>query len=113
MIIKKDILILGKGSTQGLGEHSITAEKDYSISSSATGGKFYLSLHYNGANSYLFVNGVGIIKFKAKDSEIIPNVLCLENVSKDFSADNIKKQDYMELYMILVWIMMLFQLMIY
>ena len=53
--------------------------------------KFCLSLHYNGANSYLFVNGVGIIKFKAKDSEIIPNVLCLGNVSKDFSADNIKK----------------------
>ena len=53
--------------------------------------KFCLSLHYNGANSYLFVNGVGIIKFKAKDSEIIPDVLCLGNVSKDFSADNIKK----------------------
>ena len=53
--------------------------------------KFCLSLHYNGANSYLFVNGVRIIKFKAKDSEIIPNVLCLGNVSKDFSADNIKK----------------------
>ena len=81
---KKDILILGKGPTQGLGEHSLTAEKMYSINFSATKRRFCLSLHYNGANSYLFVNGVEIIKFKAKDSEIIPNVLCLGNVSKIF-----------------------------
>ena len=91
MIIKKDILILGKRPTQGLGEHSLTAEKMYSINFSATGRRFCLSLHYNGINSYLFVNGVKIIKFKAKDSEIMPNVLRLRNVSKDFSASNMKK----------------------
>ena len=73
-----------------------------------------MSLFYKGANSYLFVNGVGIIKFKEEDSEIIPNALCLGNILKDFSADNMKKkQDYMELFMVLVLIMMLFQLMIY
>ena len=88
---KKDILIPGKGPTQGLGEHSLTAEKMYSICFSATGRRFCLSLHYNGTNSYLFVNGVEIIKFKAKDSEIIPNGLCLGNFSKDFSASNMKK----------------------
>ena len=54
----KDILALGKGSTQGLGEHSLTVEKMYSISFSATKRRSCLSLHYNGANSYLFVNGV-------------------------------------------------------
>ena len=27
----KDILILGSGPTQGLGEHSLTAEKMYSV----------------------------------------------------------------------------------
>ena len=43
------------------------------------------------ASSYFFVNDVEIIKFKAKDSEIIPNVLCLGNVSKDFSASNVKR----------------------
>ena len=37
------------------------------------------------------MNGVEIIKFKAKDSETIPNVLCLGNASKDFSASNMKK----------------------
>ena len=43
---------------------------------------FYLSLHYNGNNSYLFVNGKEIINFKAKDSEIVPYSLCLGNISK-------------------------------
>ena len=57
----------------------------------ATGRRFCLSLDYNGANSYLFVNGVEIIEFKAKVSEVIPNVLCLWNVSKDFSASNMRK----------------------
>ena len=49
------------------------------------------SLHYNVANSYLFVNGTEIIKFKAKDSEIVATPLCLGNISKDFSEDNMKK----------------------
>ena len=48
-------------------------------------------MHYNGANSYLFVNGTEIIKFKAKDSEIVATPLCLGNVSKDWSVDNMKK----------------------
>ena len=47
-------------------------------------------MHYNGASSYLFVNGVEIIKFKAKDSNIITNPLCLGNISKDWSVDNMK-----------------------
>ena len=56
-----------------------------------TENKFYLSLHYNRANSYLFVNGKEIVKFKAKDSEIVLGPLCLGNVSKVWSADNMKK----------------------
>ena len=63
----------------------------YSINFSATKRRFCLTLHYNEANSYLFVNGVEIIKFKAKNSEIVLNVLCLGNVSKDFSASNMKE----------------------
>ena len=53
--------------------------------------KFCLSLHYNGANSYLFVNGKEIHIFKAKDSEIVGTPLCLGNISKDWSIDNLKK----------------------
>ena len=48
-------------------------------------------MHYNRANSYLFVNGTEIIKFKAKDSEIVATPLCLRNISKDVSVDNMKK----------------------
>ena len=77
----KAILILGIGPTQGLGENSLTAEKMYSINFTVTKKKFCLSLHYNGANSYLFVNGTEIYKFKAKDSETSP--LCLGNISKE------------------------------
>ena len=63
----------------------------YSINFTANRKKFCLSLHYNGANSYLFVNGTKIMKFKAKDSEIVANPLCLRNISKDFSVNNLKK----------------------
>ena len=48
-------------------------------------------LHYDGSNSYLFVNGKEIDKFKAKDSEIVETPLCLGNVSKGWSVDNMKK----------------------
>ena len=40
---------------------------------------------------YLFVNGKEIHKFKAKDSEIVVTTLCLGNISKDWSVDNMKK----------------------
>ena len=80
--MKKDILILGKGPTQGL-EHTLSAEKMYSINFTENK-KIFLNLHYDGANSYLFVNGTEIHKFKAKDSEIIATSLCLGNISKDW-----------------------------
>ena len=90
LIIKKDILVLGKGPTQGL-EHTLTAEKMYLISFTVTKKKYCLSLHYNGANSFLFVNGEKIVKFKAKDSEIVASPIWLGNILKDWSADNMKK----------------------
>ena len=74
----------------------------YSINFTEKNKKFCLSLHYNGANSYLFVNGKEIIKFKAKDSEIVTSPLCLGNISKDWSTDNMKKQVLMDMFMILV-----------
>ena len=63
----------------------------YSINFTNTNEKFCLSLHYNGENSYLFVNGTEIYKFKVKDSEIVASPLCLGNISKDCSTDNMKK----------------------
>ena len=90
---KKDILVLGIDPTQGL-EHTLTAEKMYLINFTVTKKKFCLSLHYNGANCYLFVTGTEIYKFKAKDSEIIATPLCLGNISKDWSVENMKKTGF-------------------
>ena len=90
---KKDTLVLGKGPRQGL-EHTLTAEKMYSIHLTVTKKKFCLSLYYNGANSYLFVNGSEIYKFKAKGSEIVSTPLCSGNISKDWSTDNMKKTGF-------------------
>ena len=68
----KDILILGKGPTQGLSEHSLTAEKMYSV-----------NFTDHRKKCYLFANSTETIKFKAKDSNIIATPLCLGNISKD------------------------------
>ena len=87
---KKDISILGKGATQEL-EHTLSAEKIYSINFTEHNKKFCLRLHFDAANSYLFVNGKEIHKFKAKDSEIVVTLLYLGNISKDWSVDNMKK----------------------
>ena len=51
-------------------------------------------MHYNGANSYLLVNGIEIYKFKANDSKIVATPLCLRNISKDWSADNMKRTEF-------------------
>ena len=75
---KKNILVLGKDFVQGTNGTTIYAEK-------------LLSLHYNRANSYLFINGAKIHKFTAKDTEIVASPLCLGNISKDISVDNMKK----------------------
>ena len=63
----------------------------YSINFTETKKKFYLSLHYNGANSYLFVNSTEIIKFKVRDSEIVAKPLCLGNILEDWSINNMKR----------------------
>ena len=87
----RSILVLGKDFIQGIDNTTIYAKKLYSINFTKTNTKFCLSLHCKGANSCLFVNGTEIHKFKAKDSEIVATPLCLGNISKDFSVDNMIK----------------------
>ena len=89
---KNNILVLGKDFVQGKNSTTIYAEKLYSINFTENNKKFCLSLHYDEANSYLFVNGTEIYKFKAKNSEIVASPLCLGNISKNFSVDKIKKK---------------------
>ena len=66
----------------------------YSVNFIGTRKTFCISLYYNGENSCLFVNGTEIIKFKAKDSEIVAAALCRGNISKDWSVGNIKRAGF-------------------
>ena len=65
----------------------------FSINFTENNKKFCLSLHWNGANNYLFVNGREIYKFKAKNSEIVATPLCQGNISKDWTVENMKKTE--------------------
>ena len=66
----------------------------YSINFIEKNKQFCLILHDNGANRYLFVSDTEICKFKAKDSEIVASPLCLGNISKNWSIDNMKKTGF-------------------
>ena len=77
----KNTSVLCGGSAQGLDNAAITAKAEYPINFAESGKRMVLSLHYNENNSFLFVNAV----------EIKPSQLCVVNISKDFTIDNMKK----------------------
>ena len=87
----KDILIFGEEPTRGLDDTTLTAEAKYPIDFTQRNKRFVISMHYNGINSFLFVNATKIYQFKAKTSEIKDYALCLGNISKDFIINNVKK----------------------
>ena len=87
----KDILILGEGPIPILDDTKLTAESIYPINLTQPNKRFVLSLHYNGRNSFLFVIATKIYKFKAKNIEIKDYALCLGNIPKEFTIDNMKK----------------------
>ena len=62
---RKDILILGEEPIQ-----KFAAEAKYPINFTQSGKRFVLSPHYNGCNSFLFVNATEVYQFKAKNSKI-------------------------------------------
>ena len=72
-------------------------QKNFTVKSqnfTATNKKFVLSLHYNGDDSYLFINGKRELKFKAKDDQIVKEILCLGNISDDWTAANAQKTGF-------------------
>ena len=94
-----NIFIMGDGFLQGINDTTLYAEKICSKNFSAVDEKFVLSLHYNGDNSYLFVNGKQVLKFKAKDEQIVKEKLCLGNISDDWMVSNAEKKGlYGEVY---------------
>ena len=100
----KHILILVKGPTQWLD----TAETLYPINIKQSGKRFALSLHYNGSNSFLFVNATKVYQYRPKGSEITDHALCLGNVSKDFTINNMKKIGLKGLAIFFLLILILF-----
>ena len=83
LIIREKIYCIGL--THGLDDPTLTGEAKHPINFKETRKRFVLSLHYNGSNSFLFLNATKVYQFKAKNSEIKENALCLGNVSKDFT----------------------------
>ena len=78
------IYVLGKDFVQGTNGTTIYAEKSYKHNFTTPNKKFVLSLHYNGDNSYLFVNGGEELKIKTKNSEIQKYLLCVGNIYSDW-----------------------------
>ena len=75
---KNNFLVLGEGPTYGITGSFGSSEKNFVINSSKANRKFCLSLHYNGDNSDLFVNGTKIFKFESDNKTVnFPNPLLL------------------------------------
>ena len=89
-----NIYVMGDFIVQGINDTTLYAENLYSQNLTAANKKFVLSLHYNGDHSYLFVNGKRELKFKAKDNQIVKEVLCLGNISDDWTASNAEKTGF-------------------
>ena len=88
----KHIFIFGERSIQGLDDITLTAEAKYPINFTQLRKRLVLSLYYSGSNSFLFVNARKIYQFKAKYSKIKDNTLCLGNISKDFTINDMEKK---------------------
>ena len=86
----ESVLFLGYGLIQKINDTTIYAEKMYSPNFTVDNKTFCLSLHYNGDNSYLIVNGKEVTKFKAKNSELKKYRMCLGGLSKDYDSDSRK-----------------------
>ena len=65
------IYVMGTGLTQGIHDTTLYAEKNFYRNFTDPGKKFMLSLHYNGDDSYLFVNGRQELKFKCKTDQLV------------------------------------------
>ena len=89
-----NIYVMGDLFVQGINDTTLYAEKIYSQNFTAVNKKFVLSFNYNGDDSYLFVNGKQELKFKAKDGQIVKEILCLGNISDDWTTANAEKTGF-------------------
>ena len=85
------IYVMGDGLTQGINDTTLYAEKKYFRNFTEPNVKFVLSLHYNGDDSYLFVNGRQELKFKCKTDQLVKEKLCIGNLSDQWIASESEK----------------------
>ena len=102
IFIFQEKILFKKQTTQ-----QFIAEKIYKTNFTEQSKKFVLSLHYNGDNSYLFVNGSQESKFKSSVNYLDRNLLCVDNISSNWSLTNGTKLASMEMFMNLLLIMFL------
>ena len=86
-----NIYVMGKGFVQGINNRTLYAEKVCSQNFTHPNKKFVLSLHYNGDDSYLFVNGKQELKFKCKSDQLVKEKLCIGNLSNNWSPIEAQK----------------------
>ena len=85
------IYVMGKEFAQGINDTTIYAEKSFYRNFTDPGKKFMLSLHYNGNNSYLFVNGRQELKFKCKTDQLVKEKSCIGNLSDQWTTSESEK----------------------
>ena len=85
------IYLMGTGITQGINDTTIYAEKNFYRNFTDFDKKFVLSVHYNGDNSYLFVNGRQELKFKAKTDQLFKETLIIGNLSDQWTTSESEK----------------------
>ena len=85
------IYVMGTGLTQGIHDTTIYAEKNFYRNFTDPGKKFVLSLHYNGDDSYLFLNGRQELKFKCKTDQLVKEKLCIGNLSDQWTTSESEK----------------------
>ena len=85
------IYFMGTEFVQGINDTTIYAEKKFYRNFTDPGKKFVLSLHYNGNNSYLFVNGRQELKFKCKTDQLVKEKLCIGNLSDQWTTSESEK----------------------
>ena len=86
-----NIYVMGKDYIQKINDTTIHAENMYYRNFTDSGKKFVLSLHYNGNNSYLFVNGRQELKFKAKTDQLVKEKLYIGNLSDKWTTSESEK----------------------
>ena len=96
-----NIYVMGDGFTKGIHDTTLYVQKKYYRNFADPGKKIVLSLHYNGDDSYLFVNGRQELNFKCKTDQLVKENLCIGNLSNQWTVSESEKQDYMEVFMIL------------